>query len=521
MFANGFQRPFSSGLVAVALALLHSSQASPIANTVASRTTSASSAAVSVELGGVTYVNKGIVGFGLIPSNFIDSVGDTLGGIGSAIAFKYGTWKALSNGSYAGTLVVQPDRGFNIINTIDYRARQHEIDFVFTPYSGSANLDFTTAQTTLQLKYIDTTLHFDRGGGNTSGLDALAVRPAEKGFLTNPLADSSLPIPNSTYQHLTIDAEGLVAHSDGTYWMSDEYMPGIYHYSANGSLIQVIQPPKAILPLDSNGNLNFTSVVNPATGRVGNQGFEGLTLDAKNDILYAMLQSATIQDGGDNDDTSSFTRMLAYDISSPTEKPPTLVGEWVVPLPVSTSKSKTRASSEIHFVSENVFLSLSRDGNGNGAGNTTDDTTSKYKQADLFSIAGATNIAGTKYDDPSNPVAPGGVLKTSITPATYVSFVNYIDDTQLARFGLHNGGTEDSTLINSKWESLALAPVGIPSLPNDYFLFTASDNDFLTEDGISLGIPYNAGVNVDNQFLVFQVTLPSVPAGSVAQSIGA
>lgn len=62
-----------------------------------------------------------------------------------------------------------------------------------------------------------------------------------------------------------------------------------------------------------------------------------------------------------------------------------------------------------------------------------------YRQADLFSIANATNIAGSKFDDPSNPVAPGGVLDDSVTPATYVSFVNYIDDDQLARFGLHNG----------------------------------------------------------------------------------
>lgn len=31
----------------------------------------------------------------------------------------------------------------------------------------------------------------------------------------------------------------------------------------------------------------------------------------------------------------------------------------------------------------------------------------------------------------------------------------------------------DSTLLNSKWESLALAPVGDPEFPDDYFIFTA------------------------------------------------
>lgn len=59
-------------------------------------------------------VLQGMVGFGLIPSNFTDSIGDTFGGVGSAIAIKRGTWKKLSNGSYTGTLYVQPDRGYNV-----------------------------------------------------------------------------------------------------------------------------------------------------------------------------------------------------------------------------------------------------------------------------------------------------------------------------------------------------------------------------------------------------------------------
>ena len=66
------------------------------------------------------------------------------------------------------------------------------------------------------------------------------------------------------------------------------------------------------------------------------------------------------------------------------------------------------------------------------------------RQADLFDITNATDIHGTIFDDPSNPVAPGGELDSSITPATYVSFVDYIDDTQLARFGLHNGMFTDT-----------------------------------------------------------------------------
>ncbi|KAF8952806.1 hypothetical protein BDZ97DRAFT_1768020 [Flammula alnicola] len=70
--------------------------------------------------------------------------------------------------------------------------------------------------------------------------------------------------------------------------------------------------------------------------------------------------------------------------------------------------------------------------------------------------------------------------------STNVSFVDYIDPIQLARFGLHNGKPADPTLIDGKWESLALAPVNDPAFPHDYFLFTAADNDFLSTQGVAL-----------------------------------
>ncbi|KAJ7138319.1 hypothetical protein C8R44DRAFT_767236 [Mycena epipterygia] len=220
--------------------------------------------------------------------------------------------------------------------------------------------------------------------------------------------------------------------------------------------------------------------------------FEDLTLDPTTHTLYAMLQSATIQDG-----TLQYTRLLAYNVSAPSTAVP-LVGEWIVPLPVS-SKGKVEASSEIHFVGGGVFLCLARDGNGHGgSGNDI-----KYKHADLFSIVNATDIHGTPFDSPATPAAPKGTLSKKIVPATYVSFVDYADP---------DCDPDDNTLLDAKWESLALAPVG-DSAPNDFFLFTASDNDFLSTQGVSLGVPFNAGEDVDNQFLVFRVTLHGASAG--------
>lgn len=57
---------------------------------------------------GQTYINKGLVGFGVIPPSTLDSTGLTLGGLGSAAQFQKGSWK--KNGdSYSGVLITQPD----------------------------------------------------------------------------------------------------------------------------------------------------------------------------------------------------------------------------------------------------------------------------------------------------------------------------------------------------------------------------------------------------------------------------
>ncbi|KAI0777990.1 esterase-like activity of phytase-domain-containing protein [Irpex lacteus] len=460
------------------------------------------SLAKSVTVGGRTFVNKGLVAFGLIPSNFRESTGDTLGGIGSGIAIKPDSFTAQSNGSYTGTLIVQPDRGFNVDGTVDYRGRHHQLDFVLTPYYDTSALEFTAAQQTLAITYKGTTLYTERGGGNTTGLDANGVRDAQSGFPSDPLADPQMPIPKKKDNRLTLDLEGLVANDDGTFWASDEYGPYIYHFDASGALIQTIQPPDAIIPI-TDGDIDFTSENDPDTGRAGNQGFEGLSIDKTTSTLYAMLQSATIQDGGNKKSNSRYTRLLAYDVSSPTTVRPALKAEYVVPLP-QDSDGKTLGSSEIAWVGGDIILALARDGNGHG----DDNTTSAYKGIDLVDFSSATNIAGSKFDSHKNAVAPKGKLDTSVIPATYTSFVSLIDPTNLARFGLHNGGQADQTLIDAKWESIALVHAGDSAFPDDFFLFTAADNDFITTDGSSIGQPYNAGSDVDNQFLVWRVTLP-------------
>lgn len=74
--------------------------------------------------------------------------------------------------------------------------------------------------------------------------------------------------------------------------------------------------------------------------------------------------------------------------------------------------------------------------------------------------------------------------------------------------------THAPTQQNEKWESIAVVPVD-PEHPggNDYFVFSLSDNDFITQNGyLEFGqFQYadSSGFNLDNQALVFKVTLPS------------
>jgi hypothetical protein len=61
---------------------------------------------------GKSYTYQELAGFGLIPGDARDKFGDTIGGIGSAIALDRSQWRKLPNGSYTGVLWGLPDRGW-------------------------------------------------------------------------------------------------------------------------------------------------------------------------------------------------------------------------------------------------------------------------------------------------------------------------------------------------------------------------------------------------------------------------
>jgi hypothetical protein len=327
-------------------------------------------------------------------------------------------------------------------------------------------------------------------------------------------------MPQAPNGHLALDAEAVVLARDGSFFVSDEYGPYIYRFSAQGRLLGAIRPPDAFIPR-RNGADHFSSnnpgagqsapvPANPDTGRQNNQGFEGLALTPDGKYLVAMLQSATRQDGGDAPETRDHTRMLIYDLS--TIDRPALVREHVVVLPAFTTadgKRRIAAQSELMALDQTHFLLLCRDSD-NGYGQKG--ATSRYRRIELIDTSGATDIAGTRYDG-LDPVAPKGRLVDGIVPVARATFIDLNDNAELARFGLHNGAPQDRNDLSEKWESMGLVPALDPDHPRDFFLFVANDNDFMTQRGFHAGAPYRdaSGVDLDTMFLVFRVTLAPPP----------
>ncbi|KAI5791922.1 3-phytase [Geopyxis carbonaria] len=467
------------------------------------------------ECAGSKFSYEELVGYGSLPSNFRDKFGDTIS-TGSSIAFEKGSWKKQRGGKYTGKLYVLPDRGWNTEGTTAYQPRLHVFDITFAPtksYPSGENLVYT---------YKDTILFTDPAGNAACGLDPTTTLTFSGHGALPAAAYTGDGFGNAGAGGtcVSLDTEGLVV-KDGSFWISDEYGPFLYHFSSTGKMGTVLRPPAAVIPRRNNAT-SFSSdnppiydpslspsPIDPDSGRANNQGFEGLTYAADEDALYTLLQSAAINDGGLEKTTNRYARLLKY---SPADG--ALQGQWVVPLPLYNDPTKspkknprTAAQSEIHALGGGRFLVLARD---SGFGRGQDNTESVYRHVDVFSLAGATDISG-RFDGATDAFAPDGVLDAAVTPATYCSFLDINVNTQLARFGLLNGGDDNDApgLLNEKWEGLDLVPVA--GKDDEYYLFVSSDNDFITQDGYYNGgkdtYSDGSGFSLLNQALVFRVKI--------------
>jgi len=116
---------------------------------------------------GKLYTYEELAGYGTIANDARDKFGDTIGGLGSAIAFDKKSWK-YKKGSYQGELWGLPDRGWNTQGTQNTQTRIHKFSVVFTPVEATLA---EPAGTNFQLSYLDTLLLTGPDGTPLTGLD--------------------------------------------------------------------------------------------------------------------------------------------------------------------------------------------------------------------------------------------------------------------------------------------------------------------------------------------------------------
>lgn len=436
-----------------------------------------------------------LVAVARLPADLRDGRGDTFGSI-SALAIT--DWASLADGGFSGRLITLPDRGYNRPEErfySDYPARLESLRLVLTPGSTAA------ASWSVQLDELRTDLLLDERGEVFTGLDPVAGRGVV-------IAGREAVFPVAAGGRTSLDAEGLAIAADGTTYVSDEYMPAVYVFGADRVLRGVIVPPAALLPR-AEGRLQFTSTEAPVSGRRNNQGLEGLGLSPDGTRLFALTQSALMQDTAAPHASRRWARLLVYDVSG--EKAPAApVAHYVLELPLhgktaGAKLDRTAGQSELLALANDRIVVLARDNLGAGSGEKRPPV---LKALFVYEItAAATNLAGTPAEaGPEGRVALNGELLPGVMPLRGRMVLDLLDPAALARHGLHLDPAGDPAgYLSEKWEALGLVPGG---RAGECFLFVGNDNDFQTRRGHMSGRDYDAGAENDTRVLIYRVRLP-------------
>lgn len=169
---------------------------------------------------GKKYIYEGLAGWGTYPGDARDKFGDTIGGIGSAIALDKKSWKKKSGKkeAYEGILYGLPDRGWNTQGTQNTQSRIHKFRISFEIVTASVE---KPASPNFQMEYLDTLLLMGPDGAPTTGLDADPSSHASFRNLPDlPLATYSgdgFGGAGSGGKRISIDTEGLVLGDDGSF----------------------------------------------------------------------------------------------------------------------------------------------------------------------------------------------------------------------------------------------------------------------------------------------------------------
>jgi hypothetical protein len=363
--------------------------------------------------------------YGEIPPDTRDSLGDTIGGLGSAISYDAKT----------GGVFMMPDRGAGD-GTIDYRPRCYLLA-IKRDAKNSRRLDIAIKRTIL---------FRDEAGRPFTGLNA--------GSSDSPRRDG----------RSCLDPEAISVAPDGTLYVSDEYTPALLQFTRDGKLLRRIPLPDWYQPRDRKERLAYKPGAKLMSGREENRGGEamGILPDGKHAVI--ILQSALTQDGGKPAGTS---RMLVLDLRTGAS-----VAEYAYAFgtPGGGLKFENLSVNDLSVVNNHTFLVLERDDRGRSG--PLRHTTARYKSVWVVDTSRATNLLalrGQPYD--RSPASPAFKPLRRDAPVAFVKKTPLFNLPELTR-QLGIGPAQ----LAAKWEGITLLP---PRSKRTFHLLMSADNDFL------------------------------------------
>jgi len=356
-----------------------------------------------------------VLAVGEIPATATDVEGETIGGVGSSIAFD------------AQTLVMLADRG------------PHDGKIGYSPRL--QYFEMKTDGTKFLLQNVRTVVLRDAEGRRFSGLIPQTLRDG---------------IPALADGRECFDPEEVVLTPDGRIFISEEYAPGVLEFSPDGKLLRRFEVLADLVPRQE-GKVAMTETEkhNLTSGREPNRGFEGMTLLPDGKHLAAILQSAPVQDGGRK---AGFSRLYVFDIATGKA-----TAAYRIPftnleaLEPDLPPGKKIEPSQLVFnalaaLPDGRILAIERE--NFGANGSNDSAPARWKAVVVINLAGAENFLKT------------GTLPAEARPAESVPLFNLaaLDVPGLPR-----------DLLPEKWEGLAIRSLS----PEGHLrLLLSSDNDF-------------------------------------------
>jgi hypothetical protein len=307
--------------------------------------------------------------------------------------------------------------------TLYYETRVHRFKLDIDPASGAIS-NFQVLKT----------LIFRQGG---AALDGLA--PPVAGALGT-----------------AFDPEGLVVSPrNGHLLVSDEYGPSLIEVNPAGQLVHRYEIPTNLLPRDAaSGVVNHASDSGNSAGKRSNRGFEGLAVSPDGRTVYAMLQSAMLDEGGGN---GVYSRIVAFDAQTRRAK-----AQYAYRMEGS---SQGRGISALVALNEQDFLVLERNNRGLGV---ESEQAPANKKVFRISLAGASDVSAIDLDAPGAAFVP--VAKE---PAPWLDLAapSTLAHPSLAALG---------GVSPEKWEGLTIGP---RLSDGSHLVLAGTDNDYsVTQD---------------------------------------